>query len=141
MHKRFSRKYARRTESGITLLEMMIVLAIIAMVTGSLFIWLRGSSEKAKAKTAKVTVSLLEGAYQEWSAEHTDKACPESIEELLEYTTIKEKDRPKIIKGDPWGSAWVLKCTDTESGTEFTVLSVGKDKKEGTKDDVMVSGN
>ena len=108
-----------------TLLEIMIVLAILALVMGLLVgprvMDLFGRS---KVGIAKMAVDKLENeAFPQWAAHNPGKACPESIADLRAYTNSKDAD-------DPWGSPYKMTCPP------IAVSSPGADGKEGTQDDI-----
>jgi general secretion pathway protein G len=123
-------KEEKRREKGITLLEIMIVLAIIGLVMGVLVgPKVYRAFQEAKVRTAFLMLKEYESAYTRWVTD-SDNECPDKLEDLLKYTNKKD------LK-DPWGSPFVMKCGDqapTES--HFGVISLGPDKKEGTEDDL-----
>ncbi len=115
---------------GVTLIEIMIVLAIIGLIMGVLVgpKVMRSFSE-ARVKTAFLMLKEYEGAYTRWVADN-EGDCPEKLEDLLKYTNKKDTK-------DPWGSAFIMKCGEgVPTDTHFGVISVGPDKKEGTEDDI-----
>jgi general secretion pathway protein G len=117
-------------EKGVTLIEIMIVLAIIGLIMGVLVgpKVMRSFSE-ARVKTAFLMLKEYEGAYTRWVADN-EGDCPENLDALLKYTNKKD------IK-DPWGLPFVMKCGEgVPSETHFGVISFGPDKKEGTEDDL-----
>ncbi len=132
----FARKLsriARASQRGMTLLEIMIVLAIIALVMG-LVVGPRVMKMfgESKVEIAKDTVrKYAYEAYPSWSAAHPDKACPDRLEDLNEYMNNKD------IK-DPWGGMYKMLCgQQLPAGAKgLAVMSSGEDGKEGTNDDV-----
>ncbi len=128
------KKVARTVkQSGITLLEIMIVLAIIGLVMGVLVgPKVYQSFSEARVKTAFLMLKEYESAYVRWVADADGEDCPDKLEDLLKYTNKKD------LK-DPWGSQFVMKCGDAapaESQNGFGVISLGADKKEGSADDI-----
>jgi len=124
----------RREQVGMTLIEIMIVLAIIALVMGLLVgPTIISKLQQAKVDTAKQMTKQIESAHARWQV-NSDKDCPDSIDELKTELGKKKGDTVK----DPWGHEYVIKCGDQapEDCEGFCVLSVGKDGKEGTGDDI-----
>jgi general secretion pathway protein G len=115
---------------GVTLIEIMIVLAIIALIMGFLVgpKVIKGFAE-AKKRTAWMMAKEYESAYAHW-LEVNEEECPTSVEDLSRW--VNKKDTK-----DPWGSAFVVKCgASAPDGEIFGVLSLGPDKQEGTEDDI-----
>jgi len=121
---------ASAAQSGMTLIEIMIVLAIIAVVMGFLVgpRVIRMFSD-SKSKTAMLRAQQFVEAHTEWSM-NSDDTCPSSLDDLLKYMNSKE------LK-DPWGSPYVMVCgEEAPENVPFGVMSKGEDKKDGTEDDV-----
>jgi general secretion pathway protein G len=129
-----NRQLAKRlfAQRGITLLEIMIVLAIIGLVMGVL-IGPRVFRMFAEAKEdiARIHMSdLANNAYGMWQRDFPDAQCPEKLEDLVKYSNKKE------VK-DPWGTPYLMKCGEgLPEGTSFGLVSAGPDRKENTPDDI-----
>ncbi len=125
---------ATQAQRGMTLLEIMIVLAILALVMGLVVgprvMKLFGES---KVDIAKLTVSKFANeAFPQWSRSHPDKGCPDKIEDLSEYMDKKDTK-------DPWGSQYKMLCPpNLPAGARggIAITSPGEDGKEGTSDDI-----
>lgn len=132
--KRIARKSVLHTQRGMTLLEIMIVLAILALVMG-LIVGPRVMKMfgESKVDIAKLTVQKFANeAFPQWARSHPDKGCPEKIEELSEYMDKKDTK-------DPWGTEYTLLCPpNLPPGvrTGIAIQSAGEDKKMGTSDDI-----
>jgi general secretion pathway protein G len=127
-----SRRRRRNSQRGMTLLEIMIVLAILALVMGFLvgprvMEAFRGSRVDVAEATAK---KYAFEAYTQWSM-RSGKACPESLGELNQYMNNKDTK-------DPWGNEYLMFCGDTlPAGAKgLAVQSIGEDGKRDTEDDV-----
>lgn len=129
---RLSRRLAR-AQRGMTLLEIMIVLAILAIVMGLLVgpRVLRMFSE-SKVKTTKIKLTQYANeAFPQWSMSHPDKACPDKITDLNEYMNSSDAN-------DSWGRPIKMLCGPSlPAGAKgLAVMSMGEDGKEGTDDDI-----
>ena len=132
--KRKLAKIATNAQRGMTLLEIMIVLAILALVMGLVVgprvMKLFGES---KVDIAKLTVSKFANeAFPQWSRSHPDKGCPDKIEDLSEYMDKKDTK-------DPWGTQYRMKCGSTLPPSVkggVAVESAGPDAKWETEDDI-----
>jgi general secretion pathway protein G len=120
----------RRAQRGMTLIEIMIVLAIISSVMAVLAVGLFKSWEKSRRKTAWMMTQRLVGAYTRWSMDN-EEPCPEQVEDLL---AGNEKRNAK----DPWGSRYLMRCGEAapEETDGFGALSMARDRTEGTADDI-----
>jgi general secretion pathway protein G len=131
--KKLTRNVAR-AQRGMTLLEIMIVLAILALVMG-LVVGPRVMKLFAESKVdiAKMTVKdFTYKAYPLWARSHSDKGCPDQLSDLSEYMDKKDTK-------DPWGNSYKMYCgQNLPPGAKggFAVSSPGEDGKEGTSDDI-----
>ena len=121
-------------QAGMTLLEILIVLAIIALVMGFLFgprlMAMFGESRQELAKS--VVQRYASEAYARWSMNNPGKSCPEDINELAKYNDQKEAT-------DPWGKKLIMLCGDGAPESlqgRIGVVSMGTDGKPDTSDDV-----
>ena len=115
-----------------TLLEIMIVLAILALVMG-LVIGPRviDALMDSEHRVAKLAVrKLAHESFPQWRSMNPGRACPERIEEL---TVLMSEET-----NDPWGKPYKLLCPPNlpAGATSIAILSFGPDGKEGTGDDV-----
>lgn len=115
---------------GMTLLEIMIVLAILALVMGLLVgpqvLKLFGDS---KVDIARAGVNkLANSSYGLWISRPANTGkCP-TLDQLVELGGTKK---------DPWGEEYVVKCDNLPAEAKgFGIISKGEDKSEGTGDDI-----
>jgi prepilin-type N-terminal cleavage/methylation domain-containing protein len=130
----------RNKQRGMTILEIMIVLAIIALVMGFLI----GPKVMRMFGESKVDIAKLQvkeyadSAYLMWQKNNPSKACPASLAELNEYTNRKSAKDGKPDIADSWGNDMVMLCgANLPPGARgIAVYSVGEDAKPGTADDI-----
>jgi len=125
-------RIAARGQVGFTIMEVLIVLAIIALIMGVLVgPKLFKAGDEAKARNAHTIAVQFATAYARWSIDHQD-ACPGTINELVKY--MNNKDDAK----DPWGKDYVMLCGSSAppAAEGFGIVSNGKDGKQGTEDDI-----
>ena len=154
------RKY--KNKLGLTLIEMVIVVGIIALLVSMIIRLVSRFDNQAKEKGLECTFMLLEGALQEYyeftdgfpeqseddvsiAAVHSEylyqqlRSIPESRKMLdkVKDSLIENKygtpDTPPEIY-DPWGTVLDYRYTP---GDNFPILiSAGRDKTFGTNDDI-----
>ncbi len=128
------KKVLAGSQRGMTLLEIMIVLAILALVMGLLVgprvMKLFSESKEDIAKLAET--DMVNTAFPAWATRHGDKGCPDKLEDLSDYMNKKDTK-------DPWGNPYKMYCgQNLPAGAKggFAVSSAGPDGKEGTSDDI-----
>lgn len=128
------RAVARRTsrgrrarQLGMTLLEIMIVLALLGLVTGAIVAGVIPAFKRGKIKTAKTAMVQMAGVVAQYSTDNDGK-CP-SVDDLVTASFLSKSQMK-----DPWGSSYVIKDCEGPEGAH--VVSLGPDKQEGTADDI-----
>ena len=126
-------KSLRRAQRGMTLLEIMIVLAILALVMGLLVgprVMKMFGESRIDTTKLKIKKYAFE-AYPAWSAAHPDKACPEKLADLNEYMNGDDSN-------DSWGKPLKMLCgSNLPPGAKgIAIISAGADNKEGNEDDL-----
>ncbi len=116
-------------ERGVTLFEVLIVVAILAMVAGGVAVFALPKYRDAQVETARTGARTIRTAVQQWQAANNETSCP-TVSQLVQEKHIDSATNTD----DPWGEAYALTCTDDE----VIVASKGPDKKKGTKDDIRV---
>ncbi len=124
-----SSKIRRSLQRGMTLIEIMVVVAIISMLMGTVAIGAFSQLEKAKVKNAKMVIKAIEQALIAYQTDNTD-SCPKAVSDLYaqKYLTKEPKD--------PWGELVIFKCPGEHNKDGADVVSKGKDKQENTQDDI-----
>jgi len=127
---RLFREAVRRlktTERGTTLVEVLIVVAIITMVAGGVAFFAFPKFKESQTKAATTGARVIRGAAQNWQM--TNDGCP-TISQLIQD---KQLDKAQDTN-DPWGGDYTIVCTDDD----VVVTSDGADKKKGSADDISV---
>ena len=123
------RLHERRSRRGVTLVEVLIVVAIIAMVAGGVAVFALPKYKEAQIKNAETGARIVRTAIQQWQAANNETSCP-TMSQLVQE---KQLDPGQSTK-DSWNQDYTLTCTDDE----VIISSNGPDKKKGTKDDITV---
>jgi general secretion pathway protein G len=129
MNQWFEGKSLRRLERGVTLVEVLIVVAIIAMVAGGVTVFALPRFREAQLKSAETGARVIRSAVQDWQRVNNETTCP-TISQLVQEKHIDSAANTN----DPWGEEYSLACTEDE----VICSSKGPDKKRGTNDDISV---
>ena len=141
-----------RTPRAFTIVEVMIVLAIILILATLVAVNLKGSSKDAKLGAARIGMRALEkslkrfedkfGRYptdEEGLAVLWDKAKLQVENESDTAKWERFVDRADDAEKDPWGTPWGYRQKDenADADDEFNLYSFGPDRQDGTDDDVL----
>lgn len=116
----------RKLSRGVTLVEVLIVVAIMAVIAGGATYLVFPEYKKARIKAAVLGAGTIKTAAETYREIDGGSDCP-SIQDLV---TAKKIDAKKT--DDPWGTPYKVQCEDGE----IHVISAGNDRKEGTPDDI-----
>lgn len=119
---------SRHPARGYSLLEILIAVAIVAMVSAGIAVAVASHHRTAQRKTAQSEAQVIRGAAQLFRLDSPGE-CP-SVGALIQAEMLDEGLRTK----DPWGSEYRVSCGDRQ----VTVRSAGPDQKSGTEDDIEV---
>ncbi|MGE4132447.1 MAG: type II secretion system major pseudopilin GspG [Bdellovibrionales bacterium] len=121
-----------RNEKGMTLIEIMIVLAILGGLITILATQVTGKLKSAKIKQAKIQIAEVGKSLDMY---FTDCGSYPTNEEGLAALTAAPSSCSnwgpdpylKKINKDPWGGEFVYES----SGNNYILRSLGSDKREG----------
>jgi len=111
---------------GMTLIEIMVVIAIIGIISTAIGFGVVGYMSQAKIKSARALVNKVAGAVTVYAA---DADYPDSLDALVEAKLIKKKQ----LK-DPWQQELIFKYPSDREGAEFDVCSTGEDRTPSQDD-------
>jgi general secretion pathway protein G len=123
------KRLQKRWRRGVTLVEVLIVVAIMAMLAGGVAVFALPKFREAQVSTARTSALTIRTAIQDWQRINNEYSCP-SISQLKQEKIIDTATETN----DPWNEPFTLTCSDDE----VYVASKGPDKKDGTADDVVV---
>jgi general secretion pathway protein G len=117
------------SERGMTLIEMMVVVLIISLLMGAAGYAAYRQFIKAQEQVTAQTVKRVVLAVGQYAMEN-DNDCPDDLEQLAEEEILDS------VPADAWGEALGYRCPATRSRSLADVWSFGRDKVEGTDDDI-----
>lgn len=120
---------------GMTLLEIMIVVAILGLLASVIVVAVINQFDGAKIKATRLKLKSVEQALFQYSIDHGFPSQNEGLRVLMAPPGGGRsylKDAPR----DPWNND-VLYFNPARTGSDpFEVLSKGPDGREGTEDDI-----
>ncbi len=119
-----------KNSRGMTLLEIMIVLAILGSLMAILLPKIVGQQDKANVKQTKIVIGQLITALNMY---YTDCGkYPESLEGLVKADASCTNWGPEAyVKQSQLVDSWGAPFAYSIEGTAFVIKSYGRDKKEG----------
>ena len=121
-----SRALRARSQRGMTLIEILVVLAIIGLIMGGVGIMAFQQLDGAKLKTAAKDIGTLVQSVEMYQLQKGK--CPKSTQDLKAAGIIS-----KVTK-DPWGADYEIKCPGEHGSVDIS--SAGKDGQMGNEDDI-----
>ena len=140
-HRRFARSLVR----AFTMMELLVVLAILGLLAGLAISNVTGIFGDAQKSTAQIFVkeSLKTSLFTYRMRMGSYPSTAEGLQALITAPSDKA-DRwgtsPYIEGGkiplDPWGEPYQYACPGTHNKDGYDVWSKGADKQSGTEDDI-----
>jgi general secretion pathway protein G len=141
-HRTASRALAHRrppgsNAHGFTFIEIMVVVAILAILAGLVVPRLMGRTDDAKRTAAKIQIRNLEGALQLYKLDNgVYPTVEQGLKALVERPTVgtapknwKAGGYLAKIPGDPWGNAYKYLAPSPRG--EYELVSLGADGETG----------
>lgn len=138
-------------EAGLTLVEMIVVLAIIALVAALIVPNIIGRPDQARVTVAQSDLKSISAALKMYRLDNGDyPSTAQGLAALASKPSGEPQPRNYAAGGyldkvpvDPWGNPYVYKSPG-ENGAGFDLASNGKDGKqggEGLDADITLSSN
>lgn len=125
-------------QSGFTLIEMLVVMAIIGLLAGLIGPRLFGKVDSSKVQTAETQIKMLRSSLE---VLHLDIGrFPNANEGMSLLVNVPQEEKLRLrwrgpyldqdIPADPWGNAYQYSLPGPK-GQPFALYSFGADGKQG----------
>ena len=126
---------ALRNRKGMTLVEILIVMSILAAITATIGVVAFNQLANAKTQETKVKLGKIAGQIQVYATLQTPPALPDGLNDLVEpgnglKPLLKEADTK-----DAWGQDISY---DKKGNQSYELRSPGADGQDGNDDDIVL---
>lgn len=135
-----------RAAAGFTLIEVMIVIAIIVALAGLVGVALFARRDEAKVNLVRTDLNTIKSAlklfrldFERWPTESEglavlwDKTKLDPDADQAKWKSYLEEPMPN----DKWDQPWGYRAESETDPTKYDLWSNGPDKQEGTEDDIL----
>ncbi|SDB19610.1 general secretion pathway protein G [Pseudidiomarina indica] len=127
---------------GFSLIEVMVVIAILGLLASLILPNVLGSADQANRQKARTDIVALENALAQYRLDNgTFPSTEQGLDALINEPTVEPRPRNyrrggyiQRLPQDPWGNDYLL-LSPGEYG-DFDVFSAGPDGQTGTDDDI-----
>ena len=126
----------KQRRHAFTLVEMLLVVAILALLAGIVLPRLTGQKEKANIAAAKTQISSFGTALDMFEVDNGH--YPKSLQDLVTQPRDAQQWHQYLdaIPMDPWGHPYVYTFPGKHRVGSYDLMSMGPDGRAGNEDDV-----
>lgn len=133
----------RKKQAGFTLIEIMIVLAIVGILFSFVGVNVIKKYKESKIQAAKIQVAAYEQALQSYYLKHNYYPhTSQGLDALINKPSVGRVPKnwsggyfgKRELVDDPFGQPYRYTC---ENYQEYTIASDGPDGEPGTEDDIV----
>ena len=132
---------------GLTLIELLIVIAILLALGGIVAVILMPKKGEAQANIVRVQIDQFNEALDHFKLDlnrypTTDEGLrvlwvQDDLEDEQDQTRWKSAYLKTPKPQDEWGNVWIYRApSEMRDGAAYDIISIGPDREEGTDDDI-----
>lgn len=142
------RKQSVRRRGGFTLLEVLLVLAILGVIAAMVVPQLLGRQQEAMVKASRNSIKGFEDAVKLYAVDHdgiypegsSEEIIPLLLNDIDEKTGKQRQPYLESIPKDGWQNTLMYEYPSSGNrqtmGGKPAIWSLGPDKQDGTDDDI-----
>ena len=130
-----------RRQAGVTLIEMMVVVVIIALFAALVLPRMMGQADKARKTAARAQINAYLTALGSYKLDTGNYPTTEQGLQAL-VTQPESEPRPSRwhqsfnkVPTDPWGTPYQYRCPGIKHPDKYDLFSAGPDRQPDTADD------
>lgn len=131
-------------KKAFTLVEIILVVVIIALLSGLVLTKIAGKGKQARVAAAQAQIANFKAALNNFEIDcgrfpTTEEGLlslvvrPASLGDNVQWRVYLDDNK---IPVDPWGNAYVYICPGSVNVDGFDLFSFGPDGQQGTQDDI-----
>ncbi len=126
-----------RHQLAFTLVEMLLVVAILALLAGIVLPKLTGQKEKANVSATKTQIGSFATSLDMFEVDNGH--YPKSLNDLVTQPRDAQNWHQYLdsIPNDPWGHPYVYTFPGKHRANSYDLMSVGPDGRAGGDDDIV----
>lgn len=133
-----------KSQSGFTLLEIMVVVVIMGMLASIVSFNVMGSKADAEVRKARIDIKSIQQALDLYKLDNSRYPTTEQgLKSLIQKPTAspvpknwKKGGYVQELPEDPWGNKYRYANPGLHNPNSYDVFSFGPDQEEGTDDDI-----
>jgi general secretion pathway protein G len=129
-----AKRAAGRRDGGFTLVELMVVIAIIGILAALVVPSFMKNLDESKVTAAKAQINLFGTSLMQYKIKVGKfPSTGEGLNALIQNSSGQSFLNASTIPPDPWGNPYVYVCPGTK-GHDYEITSYGEDGTAGGSD-------